>query len=55
MPRCHNFDLEKIRAALDVVYPHCGARIAPEKQQRVSWDELKCASCGKEFVPGKGQ
>ena len=44
-------DLEKIRASADVTCPQCGARIPPERQQRVDWDHLQCPNCGERFVP----
>jgi len=53
MPRRSKFDLEKLRAASNVICPHCHMRISPERQQRVDWDHLKCPNCGKQFVPNR--
>ena len=46
-------DLEKIRAALNVQCPHCGADLAPNERVRLDFDHLQCTKCGHTFTPEK--
>jgi hypothetical protein len=46
-------DLKKIRASADVICSHCGARIPPERQQRVDFEHMECPRCAETFVPSK--
>jgi transposase len=44
---------EKVLAAMDlsVTCPHCGERIEPARQMRLSMDgTMRCPACGREFI-----
>ena len=45
-------DLEKIRASLVTVCPHCNAILGPEEQNRIDFEHMKCPRCGETFIPG---
>jgi len=45
-------NLEKIRAALEIVCPHCNAQLSPADWQRVDGERAKCRFCDGLFVPG---
>ena len=53
MPHRRKLDLEKIRASLDTVCPHCNASIPPEDQNRADSERMKCPHCGEVFIPAK--
>jgi predicted Zn finger-like uncharacterized protein len=46
-----SIDLEKIRASLNTVCPHCNAGIPREDQSRVDNERMKCPNCGETFIP----
>ena len=44
---------EKLIAAMDfsVTCPHCGERIEPDRQMRLSMDgTMRCPACEREFI-----
>jgi len=51
----HKLDLKKIRAALSVTYPHCGAELKPSERERLDFDHLRCGKCGETFTPKSPQ
>ena len=53
MPRRGKLDLDRIRASADVICPHCGVHIPPDRQQRVDFEHMRCPGCGQTFAPSK--
>jgi predicted RNA-binding Zn-ribbon protein involved in translation (DUF1610 family) len=51
MPPRGKLDLEKIRAALIMLCPHCGAELQPNERERLDFDHLRCGKCGQTFTP----
>jgi DNA-directed RNA polymerase subunit RPC12/RpoP len=53
MPSKQKINLEKVRAALNVVCPKCGYAIPPDRIRRIDSEQIECPECGERFVPGK--
>jgi predicted RNA-binding Zn-ribbon protein involved in translation (DUF1610 family) len=45
-------NLEKVRASLSILCPHCGYEIPPEEIRRVDFHNVVCPKCRLEFMPG---
>jgi DNA-directed RNA polymerase subunit RPC12/RpoP len=52
MPRRRKFDLEAIRASLDIECPHCHATLRPAEHMRLDSERLRCLKCKQDFVYG---
>jgi ribosomal protein S27AE len=50
MPRRGKLDLERIRASLNTICPHCGHSITPAERMHVDTEHLQCPKCLKIFV-----
>jgi predicted Zn finger-like uncharacterized protein len=51
MPARRKLDWERIKAAMNITCPHCGASITPDQQTRIDFEQMKCPQCQQVFIP----
>jgi predicted Zn finger-like uncharacterized protein len=51
MPRRSMYDFEAMRASMNIECPHCHAVLTPAEHIPVDSERVRCAKCGKDFIP----
>jgi hypothetical protein len=50
MPSQRSFRLEKIHPSIEIVCPHCTARIEPGELICIDWEHMECPWCEEKFI-----